>query len=53
MSYVFNRMQGNFGKDRDSYMKQLMCPDFLILDDLGAKRSTSYGNGKDITRLAF
>ena len=43
MSNVVNRMQGNFGADRDSYIKQLMRPDLLILDDLGAERNTSYG----------
>ena len=43
LSDVVNRMQGNFGADRDSYMKQLMRPDLLILDDLGAERNTSYG----------
>ena len=40
---VVNRMQGNFGADRDQYLKQLMRPDLLILDDLGAERNTSYG----------
>ena len=34
---------GNVGTDRDSYIKQLMRPDLLILDDLGAERNTSYG----------
>jgi len=43
MSDVVNRMQGNFGADRDTYLKQLMRPDLLILDDLGAERNTSYG----------
>ena len=43
MSDVVNRMQGNFGADRDSYLKQIMRPDLLILDDLGAERNTSYG----------
>ncbi len=43
MSDVINRMQGNFGADRDNYMKHLMCPDLLILDDLGAERNTSFG----------
>ena len=42
MSDVVNRMQGNFGADRDHYMKSLMCPDLLILDDLGAERNTSF-----------
>ena len=37
MSDVVNRMQGNFGTDRDHYMKSLMRPDFLILDDLGGR----------------
>ena len=36
-------MQGNFGTDRDHYMKSLMRPDLLILDDLGAERNTSFG----------
>ncbi len=43
MSDVVNRMQGNFGADRDNYMKHLMRPDLLILDDLGAERNTSFG----------
>ena len=43
MSDVVNRMQGNFGADRDHYMKSLMRPDLLILDDLGAERNTSFG----------
>ena len=43
MSDVVNRMQGNFGTDRDHYMKTLMRPDLLILDDLGAERNTSFG----------
>ena len=43
MSDVVNRMQGNFGADRDHYMKSLMRPDLLILDDLDAERNTSFG----------
>ena len=43
MSDIVNRMQSNFGADRDTYLKQLMRPDLLILDDLGAERNTSYG----------
>ena len=43
MSDVVNRMQGNFGTDRDHNMKSLMRPDLLILDDLGAERNTSFG----------
>ncbi len=43
MSDVVNRMQGNFGADRENYMKYLMRPDLLILDDLGAERNTSFG----------
>ena len=43
MSDVVNRMQGNFGADRDHYMESLMRPDLLILDDLGAERNTSFG----------
>ena len=42
MSDVVNRMQGNFGADRDHYMQSLMCPDLLVLDDLGAERNTSF-----------
>lgn len=40
---MVNRMQGNFGADRDSYMTSLMRPELLILDDLGAERNTSFG----------
>ena len=43
MSDVVNRMQGSFGTDRDHYMKSLMRPDLLILDDLGEERNTSFG----------
>ncbi len=43
MSDVVNRMQGNFGADRDNYMKHLMRPELLVLDDLGAERNTSFG----------
>lgn len=42
-SDVVNRMQGCFGDDRESYLKMLMRPDLLILDDLGAERDTSFG----------
>ena len=43
LSDVVNRMQGNFGADQDAYMKMLMRPELLILDDLGAERNTSFG----------
>ena len=43
VSDAVNRMQGNFGADRDSYMTSLMRPELLILDDLGAERNTSFG----------
>lgn len=43
MTDVVNRMQGNFGADRDTYLKRLTRPDLLIFDDLGAERNTSYG----------
>lgn len=43
LSDVVNRMQGNFGADRDAYLKTLMRPELLILDDLGAERNTSFG----------
>ena len=43
LSDVVNRMQGNFGADRDNYMKALMRPELLVLDDLGAERNTSFG----------
>lgn len=42
-SDVVNRMQGCFGDDRENYLKMLMRPDLLILDDLGAERDTSFG----------
>ena len=42
-SDVVNRMQGNFGADRENLMKHLMRADLLILDDLGAERNTSFG----------
>ena len=38
MSDVVNRMQGSFGTDRDHYMKSLMRPDLLMLDDLDDRR---------------
>ena len=38
-----NRMQGNFGADRGSYMTSLMRPELLILDNLGAERNTIFG----------
>ena len=43
VSDMVNRMQGNFGADRNSYMTSLMRPELLILDDLGAERNTSFG----------
>lgn len=43
MTDMVNRMQGNFGADRDSYLKRITRTDLLILDDLGAERNTSYG----------
>ena len=43
MSDVVNRMQGNFGMDRDAYLKSLTRPELLILDGLGAERDTSFG----------
>ncbi len=42
-SDVVNRMQGNFGADRENLMKHLMRAELLILDDLGAERNTSFG----------
>ncbi len=42
-SDVVNRMQGNFGADRENLMKHLMSAELLILDDLGAERNTSFG----------
>ena len=35
--------KNNFGTGRDYYMKSLVHPDLLILDDLGAERNTSFG----------
>lgn len=43
VSDAVNRMQGSFGADRDAYLKSLMRPELLILDDLGAERDTSFG----------
>ena len=43
MTDAVNRMQSNFGADREHYLKSLIRPDLLILDDLGAERSTTYG----------
>ena len=43
MSEAVNRMQGNFGMDRDAYLKSLTRPELLILDGLGAERDTSFG----------
>jgi len=43
VSDAVNRMQGNFGADRDNYIKSLIRPELLILDDLGAERDTSFG----------
>lgn len=43
MTDAVNRMQRNSGADRESYLKSLTRPELLILDDLGAERSTTYG----------
>ena len=43
LSDVVNRLQGCFGTDREKYLKELLKPDLLILDDLGSERSTSFG----------
>ena len=43
LSDVVNRMQGCFGTEREKYLKELLKPDLLILDDLGSERSTSFG----------
>lgn len=43
LSDVVNQMQGIFGRDRDDYIATLLKPELLILDDLGAERSTSFG----------
>lgn len=40
---IVNWIQGLWGDDRDRFMRSLMRPDLLILDDLGAERNTSYG----------
>lgn len=40
---VVTQLQGLFNKDREQYIKTLMRPDLLILDDLGAERNTSFG----------
>ena len=43
LSDVVNRMQGLSGSERESYIQSLLKPELLILDDLGAERSTSFG----------
>ena len=43
ISDVVNRMQGKYGDEREKYIKSLIRVDLLILDDLGAERSTSFG----------
>lgn len=40
---IVNWIQGLRGDDHDRFMRSLMRPDLLILDDLGAERNTSYG----------
>lgn len=40
---IVNKLQGLFNQDRERYIKHLMRPDLLILVDLGAERSTSFG----------
>ena len=42
-SEAVNHLQGCFGFEREEYIKSLMRPELLILDDLGAERNTSYG----------
>ena len=43
LSDLVNRMQGVYGMERDEYIADLLAPELLILDDLGAERSTSFG----------
>ena len=43
LSDVVNRMQGCYGDDREKYLRELLKPELLILDDLGSERSTSFG----------
>ena len=43
LSDVVNRMQGCFGSDREKYLRDLLGPELLILDDLGSERSTNFG----------
>lgn len=43
MTDAVNRLQSNHGAGRESYLKTLLGPELLILDDLGAERSTSIG----------
>ena len=43
LSDVVNRLQGLHGSERDEYIKGFLKPELLILDDLGAERSTSFG----------
>lgn len=43
LSDAVNRMQGLSGGEREGYLSDLLKPELLILDDLGAERSTSFG----------
>ena len=43
LSDVVSRMQGLSGTEREGYISDLLRPELLILDDLGAERSTSFG----------
>ena len=51
LSDVVNRMQGFRGSERDDYLRKLMRPELLILDDLGSERTTSYGQEQVFTVL--
>ena len=42
-SNIVNLLQGLYPNERNAFFKKLLQSDLLILDDLGAERSTSYG----------
>ena len=39
---VVNDLQGCYGEERAKYYKNIMSPELLIIDDLGAERNTSF-----------
>ena len=39
---VVNDLQGCYGEEREKYYKNIMSPELLIIDDLGAERNTAF-----------